>query len=1040
MSYSLPLLMRDLSKAQVALSEGRGLDNRYVISELNAQMSVDMPLILVDHRYIPVIEFEKVLAMISEYDIKMIPIQDDYVLLLNHLSFLYQQIQKRSPEPIESIETGFNTLKHKLLTEIGLSSSHVKVDKASKDYQTALSLSQRTDLDETVRIRYFKKIISDVMEGRGSSWGTVLPLIENNLAAQVQLINCYLEQMQCLFDKEDNALIFDLLEEMPKLLAVIKESVGEVGLQKIKDRILILTRPTYSIGDSCYLQLTTILSCEFNDFCFIQPREACKLSQHAVYSALSEKASAITSTEEFKTSLSPELLELPIPYSLKKFVASQGKKVEEQFLIFYRQFEKHNHTADVQHKREIYPFYSRASYGISVVMKLLDINILNEKMRHNNNAIERLIKHVPVFDEALYKSLLILHAEQTLEANDKSSLHKRESILGCICTLYRYLIQKQDESLLVDFEARIVDCYRNQTLEEIEQTLLNHQFDLILRELKLSRSFIPPDILDVFLNLEKLQLITEGLITLQRSPYRSLYIEQLKCELKGDDISRFIHDIAQANRMGKDIAQHNQHTKDLLRRRGLNPDSLFEYTKKMKYLYHASESDEVGEAPHLLYHAWLHLERLASRLSTLTSDDLKTQQLLNRFVQSVNAINVALSETETRHDYMSLLLRESVLIDIRKTYKLLGILKSKQSVMSDGLFDDIEQALQVYDEFKKLPASSRVKRMKARMMPYHFEVSLKDKAELDTLDLGDIMACCMAHTAESFESMVLTRVMDAMPIVVIKDKVTNKTAGLLWLYLAEKEDHALCLVGEYLETNTRYAKPQLMKAIHHSLLAFTHGIYEQLGQLDGFYLGKHFYGVTSGAVDHYPVEKLSLEEVVGGPLKAAEPAYEEPVNKRRLFTKDYSLLNFYSVDNTAHLFDKSIHDSESIPGLYELNDLLGSLSDRAIKEGHTTLEAIKSFIVSTAGFSIAPFFEASLLTDPAFEQVLKGILENAREHSEESARLSGDSETVSQARTGYRTESDHRRTGRYRFFIAALPSSDLPQPNVDVRETLQLLR
>lgn len=1044
MSYSLPLLMMDLSKAQRRLSDGRGLGSKFVISELNVQIAIDIPFILADPSYIPVIEFEKVLAMISEYDIKEFPIQDDYVLALNHLFTLYQLIQKRSPEPIESIEKGVAELKNRLLTHLGFSDVAFRlipsvIDNDAKPYQKALSLSQERDLDERRRLSYFKALVSDVIKGRVLSWRVVKPLIEDNIEAQVQLINCYLDYIQGLFDKEDQALIFDVLEEAPKLLAVIKDCIGEGGLVKIKDRIKRLSRPSYSFGDSCYLNLTTLLSCECNDFSFIEYRKGFQSSQ-AFYNKLTKKADEAVSTLEIKREPSSELLALPISYSLKKFVASQGEKVEEQFLIFYRQFEKHNKKADMHHKRESYAFFSRAAYGISLIMSLLDIELLNDKMRHNNNMLERLMTHIPIIDDDIYKCLIDAYTQKRLKHNDKKTLHKSETILGFIATLYHYINLKNDESLRDNFKERIIACYRTQTLDEIEHSMVNYQFELILRDIGLTRSHIPLYNLPLFLEIDKLQLIAEGLITLAHSRYRALYIEQLKCELKGENIGRFAHDISQSNRMGQAIALHNARTKALLKGRGLNTDALSDHTKKRDYLYDVSDTALVGEAHHKLYHAWLHLDRLRGHLGILTDVDPRTQQLLKRYNQLVDELSVALNETKTRHDYINILLRESSVINIQKAYKLLKILQSKDSQLSKGLGDEIDEALQVYDEFNAIPPSNRIKRVKAKMMPYHFEVRMKNKAELDTLDLGDIMACCMAHTASSFQSMVLTRVIDAMPIVVIEDKVTNKTAGLLWLYLAEKEDHTLCLVGEYLETNTKYAKPQLMKALHHALLAFSHGIYEKLGKLDGFYLGKHFYGVTSGAVDHYPVEELSLEEVVGGLLNAAEPAYEEPLNKQRLFNQDYALLNFYAIHNTAHRFDKAIHNSESIPGLYELNDLLGSLCDRAMKKGHTTIEAIKSFIISTAGFSIAPFFEDSLLIDPAFEHVLKVILEKVIALSEESADINGDSEAVSQARTGYRTESDHRRTGRYRFFIAALPSSDLPQPNVDVRETLQLLR
>ena len=447
-----------------------------------------------------------------------------------------------------------------------------------------------------------------------------------------------------------------------------------------------------------------------------------------------------------------------------------------------------------------------------------------------------------------------------------------------------------------------------------------------------------------------------------------IYKELLRCDLSGESVNDFLHNLTQDNELGVSLAQHNKAIRDALVGHHIHPYSALDY-KKTDEIILITDGDDSSNYSNILLALWSYAKKLSffaiieqPKLSVgVDGRDLFLSNVLEKIIVSVVALEERAIETvHTTTRRLSTEQSSQLFAKIMKSIIALKNSKADFSLEFNEFSDHYSQQYLVFSNFKT--SHSAIKKV---AKPYYFRIIQWPKSDPMTFLLGDDVGCCLSTTGGQFRAMLYRRIDDAMLFHVAIDLETGKPAALIWLYLADTKEGTVTLIANFFEVNAKYAENnQLRLALLQRLLSFTHQYCLDNPNIDGFYMAPLTYGWNISDLESYPRMRLSLEDKVGGSITGEELSKGVTINT-------YHLQSLRS--DMFHRFDPLILEQTKVSGCYQLHMIL---SDWVNELMPNTLETIQTIIIEKHPLELIPFFSTPLEDDAK----LKLIIQTAYQH------------------------------------------------------------
>lgn len=454
-----------------------------------------------------------------------------------------------------------------------------------------------------------------------------------------------------------------------------------------------------------------------------------------------------------------------------------------------------------------------------------------------------------------------------------------------------------------------------------------------------------------------------------------IYQQLLICDLTGESVDDFLHNLMQDNELGVGLAHHNKAIRDALLSHHILPDSALDYKKTDEIILIADGADS-SNYPNSLLVLWSYAKKLVvlaereqAKLNLLLDDKgLVLSNVLGKIIASV--LELQAQTIETIHTTTRRLSTEQSSQLFAKIMKNLTLLKNSKADFSAEFGEFSDHYSQQYAVCSNLKASRSA--VKKPSTPYYFRIEQWSKNHPMTFFLGDDVGCCLSTTGAQFRAMLYRRIDDAMLFHVAIDLKTGKPAALIWLYLADTRQGTVTLIANFFEVNAKYAENnQLRMALLQSLLSFTHQYCLDNPNIDGFYMAPLTYGWNITDLESYPRMKLRLSDKVG-------EGFTDDYLSREVTINTYHLPSLCSENDTFHRFDPTILEQTKVSGCYQLRKLL---SDWVNELMPNTPEQIQTIIVEKHPLELIPFFSTPLEDDAELKLIIQTFYEHYMEKS-----------------------------------------------------------
>lgn len=468
---------------------------------------------------------------------------------------------------------------------------------------------------------------------------------------------------------------------------------------------------------------------------------------------------------------------------------------------------------------------------------------------------------------------------------------------------------------------------------------------------------------------ETLIRMINGLQSMKGSHFEDIYLELIKYDINKLPIDGYIHHSLPDNKLSRLISYCNRMTKLQLRYFAVDANMALHYKKQDRYILKQTDSNaEKENAIYYLYELSSVYRKEENHQEALSPLQRRAYEKIDRHFQQVHK---SLEKKDSNIERIRALCKlGNVLLLTKINHLLNGMLKARNT-LTDTFIVFADRYTHAFTRYKSLIENNETQIIKTREKPLAFEVSMHDKLQHDTLWLGDETSCCLASNSPNFKSMVLTRVLDAMPVFTVIDKEKGKKAGLIWFHFSFNQGLELCLYAEYLELNNHYLSPTSKEAIVYMLLNYSADYFDALKNVKHFFIAKHPYGMTKGITDDFPLGPTELLGMLGGPLFIDG----RPRNCRsdQYYVDHYTLASYGANCKQAHRFSREVLEKKKPAGLVSLHDLLHHWTTQATPEDIKNSLDFKHFIIAQVGFLIDPLFEKSLFLDESFTRYIEHI-------------------------------------------------------------------
>lgn len=780
-----------------------------------------------------------------------------------------------------------------------------------------------------------------------------------------------------------------LLENLGRFLPLLNEPLLSGQLEKIMSAVNFkLEDPQASESDEAYTLYKIIISFYSDETLQVENTHEEKeflrfLLGESLYSCLQQQGKEIA---DIPLSGSKVFSELPV--LMHHALLTQDTQVQKKFEELVSLFIRVNDNAPEHQQRNIGLFFFKFQSEIEQIMKTMGaegVTYLRNHLAGTVLNLERTLESLVILPEELQSKL----GEYFKKAHLTNKEHPEEIkafktcmiVLGALINLRAHGEYEEDPAIIAQF---YMEMAKDKSPQEFLLVLSQMLLEKILLESE-GLQLKPQQINEIFERIEVTRFVQLAAASqhMRQDPYREVYLNLLTLDLLGGDVDDFLHNREQENRLGQSLAEHNGRIRETLEKNGISPKTALKYDRHYDFIVTSGEETHLNKGNQLVV-LWSYLNKLKEQIIALdqtTISNEKNKTRIAAILKNIEKIEVLIHKNEGADTNFAIInvLEMPVAQDLIKKIKSnLVALKESKAATPSTFNEFAEHVLMQAEHIEKAKEINLKKEQSSKMSINYFSVEQWRKEKLMTFFLGDEVGCCLATTSTQFQAMVQRRMDDSLLFHVAVDKVTGRSAALIWLYLAQTKEGKIVLMANFFEVNTKYAVNETVRvALLNGLLKFTEQYCKDNPGISGFYMNRLSYGWNIRDLDSYPVVEFKPGDKLGGPFIPGVSADQIDLSDKdvreqmELLTKQkYYLVSLYN--ENFHQFSPDVLSKNMKPHQIE-KEMILEKAVLAIAKDEKNIEKIITAIAAQHFLELSPFYNFPLEKNEAFIEDINKI-------------------------------------------------------------------